>query len=206
MRDYFLLILLATAVFQILGMVIAWLSVKRLAKHQNTILLTELIIMIIISTEILVYSVSISYKAIFGFIAGLLLVYLINRFVPHKHVDEKQRLSMLVFIAMCIHEFPEGVAFGSTYILNSGVGIFTAALMALHNIPEGSIVAMPYLLKHRVKKAFMLTAGTQVLYILGGIGAYFMLVSLSAAGQAISACIASGAMIFVAFEELQFLR
>jgi ZIP family zinc transporter len=199
-------ILILTALFQVSGALLSWLAIKKVNKHHNTILLIEIIIMIIIAGEIIVFSLAKSSYAWVGFMTGIAAVAVLNRFVPHKHADESERLGFLVFIAMCIHELPEGVAFGSTFLLDAKMGILTAALIALHNIPEGSIVAMHFLLKKKVKHAFLLTAITQALYIAGGIAAYVFLVSVSESAQAVSASIAAGAMIYIAFEELKFLR
>jgi ZIP family zinc transporter len=201
-----IIVLLLTASFQISGAFLSWLAIKNANKHHNTLLLIEIVIMIIIAGEIIVFSSLKSPAAWYGFAGGIAAVFILNRFIPHKHADESQRLGLLVFIAMCIHELPEGAAFGSAYLMNMNVGILTAALIALHNIPEGSIVVMPFLLKNKAKHAFILTAATQALYILGGIGAYLFLVPVSPAAQAISASIAAGAMIYIAFEELKFLR
>ena len=206
MLNNIIIVLLLTALFQVSGALFSWLAIKKIDKHHNTVLLIEIIIMIIIAGEIIVFSAQQSKAAWIGFIAGIAAVAALNRFVPHKHASESQRLGFLVFIAMCIHELPEGVAFGSTFIMDAKVGLLTAALIALHNIPEGSIVAMPFLLKNKVRHAFTLTAITQALYILGGLGAYFFLISVSTAAQAVSASIAAGAMIYIAFEELKFLR
>jgi ZIP family zinc transporter len=198
--------LLITALFQILGVLLAWFFLRNFRRHQNFILLAEIIIMVIISAEIIFFSLRESFASLYGVVAGLVIVALINYFVPHKHSDKMGRISLMVFIAMCIHELPEGIAFGSAYLLSQNIGLLTAALIALHNIPEGTIVAMPYLLRNKVKRAFSLSIITQILYITGGIGAYYFLLSLSSAAQATSACIAAGAMLFIAFEELKFLE
>jgi ZIP family zinc transporter len=198
--------LLITALFQISGVLLAWFFLRSFKRHYNFILLAEIIIMVIISAEIIIFSARESLISLYGVIIGLFIVMLINYSVPHKHTSEMQRISILVFIAMCIHELPEGIAFGSAYLLDQNIGLLTAALIALHNIPEGTIVAMPYLLKNKIKSAFSLGIITQILYIAGGITAYYFLVSLSSAAQATSACIAAGAMLFIAFEELKFLK
>jgi zinc transporter ZupT len=203
---YAVIILVSTALFQLLGAFLTWLSLKRLQRHHNAILVIEIVIMFLISAEIIFLSARKSLVSLFGVVAGLALVYLLNRFVPHKHECEFERLGLLVFTAMCIHELPEGVAFGSTYLLNPKLGLLTAALIALHNLPEGSICAMPYLMKNKLKQAFTLTIITQLLYIAGGLGAFFLLVSLSQTVQALSANLAAGAMIFIAFEEIKFLK
>ncbi len=201
-----MIILLITALFQVLGTFITWLCVKRLKKHHNLILIAEIIIMVLISVDIIFLSIKRSLIPLYGVIAGFIFVFVLNMTIPHKHEDRFQRLGLLVFAAMCIHEFPEGIAVGSMYLINVKMSIVTAALIALHNLPEGSIIAMPYLLKNKAKKAFSLTIVTQILYIIGGLTAYFLLVSLSATIQATAASFAAGAMLFIAFEELKFLN
>jgi len=207
---HFTVILLLTALAQIFGASLAWLGLKEFKEHHNKFLLVEIGIMVLISAEIMFFGVIESRLALYGIFAGLIFIFIINRFVPHKHVHtrdgEIQRLGLLVFIAMCIHELPEGVAFGSMFLLNQNVGMMTAAMIALHNIPEGTILAMPYLLKKKIKHAFSLTIVTQLLYILGGFAAYVFLISLSSTAQAVTACFAAGAMAYIAFEELNFLE
>ncbi|HYO25474.1 MAG TPA: ZIP family metal transporter [Lacipirellulaceae bacterium] len=56
--------------------------------------------------------------------------------------------SWLVFLAMTIHSFPEGVAVGVGYgaegrIDEPGLGLRLAIAIAVHNIPEGMAVAIP---------------------------------------------------------------
>ena len=203
---YAVLLLVVTAAFQLLGALVTWFWIKRFHKHQNSILIAEIVIMILVSAEILFLGYRKSALSVFGFLFGLLAVYLLNLYIPHKHVCNFQRLGLLAFAAMCFHELPEGIAFGSTFLLDQRLGLLTAALIALHNIPEGSICAMPYLLKNKFRQAMTLTMVTQVLFILGGLGALFLLVSVDQTIQSIAASIAAGAMVFIAFEELKFLK
>jgi ZIP family zinc transporter len=203
---YVMLIFFGTALFQVLGALITWLSVKKFVKHHNLILSIEIIVMVLISAEIIFLGIRESLIPLYGVVAGMISILALNKFLPHRHMSESKRLGLLVFVAMCIHEFPEGIAFGSTYLLNNNIGVFVAALIAFHNLPEGSIAAMPFLLKNNVRKALALTIFTQVLYIMGGLIAFFFLVSLSTTIQAISACFAAGAMLFLAFEEFRFLK
>jgi len=55
----------------------------------------------------------------------------------------------LVFIAMCFHSIPEGVAVGVGYASEEhltraeGLGSYIAAAISIHNMPEGLAVALP---------------------------------------------------------------
>jgi ZIP family zinc transporter len=57
---------------------------------------------------------------------------------------------LLIFLAMCVHSIPEGVAVGvgytaegTEYSSNPNLGNYLALAIAIHNIPEGLAVAIP---------------------------------------------------------------
>lgn len=97
-----------------------------------------------------------------GFIAGLLISVLIDYFLP-DHVDTEEllhpeetpeqdnkfkhyklkRAGMLTAIAICVHNFPEGMATFLTTTQNITLGLSVALAIAIHNIPEGIAVALP---------------------------------------------------------------
>lgn len=59
------------------------------------------------------------------------------------------RVEALIFIAMCFHSIPEGVAVGVGYASEThfqsaeGLGLYIAIAIGIHNIPEGLAVALP---------------------------------------------------------------
>lgn len=91
-----------------------------------------------------------------GFLVGIVTAILIDYFIP-DHIGEDlfceqdtclhrhkiKRAGLLTAVAICIHNFPEGMAtfFVSTQSLTLGVSV--AIAIALHNIPEGIAVALP---------------------------------------------------------------
>lgn len=96
-----------------------------------------------------------------GFILGLLISIAIDYFLP-DHVDGQEllhpdapeednhykhyklkRAGMLTAIAICVHNFPEGMATFLTTTQNITFGISVALAIAIHNIPEGIAVALP---------------------------------------------------------------
>lgn len=93
-----------------------------------------------------------------GFWIGILFLLLIDRTVPHMHMDGEEegpkkkinKTAMLV-LAVTIHNLPEGMAVGVVYAgLRSGsVGISATGALALavgiavQNFPEGAIISMP---------------------------------------------------------------
>ena len=105
---------------------------------------------------------SFEWLVLFGFIAGLLVSVLIDYFLP-DHVDTQEllnpdapeddsnhykhyklkRAGMLTAIAICVHNFPEGMATFLTTTQDIRLGLSVALAIAIHNIPEGIAVALP---------------------------------------------------------------
>ncbi|MBD5402400.1 zinc transporter ZupT [bacterium] len=97
-----------------------------------------------------------------GFIVGILVSILIDYFLP-DHVDTEEllhpdmppeelekhnhyklkRAGMLTAVAICVHNFPEGMATFLTTTQNVTLGFSVALAIAIHNIPEGIAVALP---------------------------------------------------------------
>ena len=96
-----------------------------------------------------------------GFIGGLIISIAIDYFLP-DHVDTKEllnpdapeeedgykhyklkRAGLMTAIAICVHNFPEGMATFLTTTQNITLGISVALAIAIHNIPEGIAVALP---------------------------------------------------------------
>lgn len=55
------------------------------------------------------------------------------------------RVSMLLFISLGVHNFPEGLAVAVSSLQNTRLGMTTTVAIALHNIPEGIAISIPCL-------------------------------------------------------------
>ena len=92
-----------------------------------------------------------------GFIIGIVVAILIDYFLP-DHIDTEEllhpdapslhshqlkRAGLFTAIAMCVHNFPEGMATFLTTTQNITLGLSVAIAIAIHNIPEGIAVALP---------------------------------------------------------------
>ncbi len=96
-----------------------------------------------------------------GFVLGILISVLIDYFLP-DHVDTDEllnpdapeeenklrhyklkRAGLLTAIAICVHNFPEGMATFLTTTQDIKLGLSVALAIAIHNIPEGIAVALP---------------------------------------------------------------
>ena len=156
--------------------------------------------------------------AVVGFWAGILFLLLLDRLIPHLHMNSEKhegpeshlkKTTMLV-LAVAIHNVPEGMAVGVVYAgYMAGnmditlMGAFVLALgIAIQNFPEGAIISMPLRSEGMPGwKAF----GYGVLS--GAVEPLGAFLTILAAGLVIPALpyllsFAAGAMIYVVVEEL----
>ena len=92
-----------------------------------------------------------------SFIVGIVVAVLIDYFLP-DHIDQDElmhpddpclhhhkmkKAGLFTFVAICIHNFPEGMATFLSATQSLQLGISIALAIAIHNIPEGIAVAMP---------------------------------------------------------------
>ena len=82
-----------------------------------------------------------------GLIAGLVTLDLIEKNIPHVDVEISRvasfdAKSLLVIIALFIHNIPEGLSTGFSYASqNEGLGSMVAISIGAQNVPEGLILA-----------------------------------------------------------------
>ncbi|MBQ1531430.1 MAG: ZIP family metal transporter [Solobacterium sp.] len=155
--------------------------------------------------------------ATIGFWTGILFLLVIDRSVPHLHLnsdvpegprsDLPKTVKML--LAVTIHNIPEGMAVGVVYAaLLKGTAISSAAALslalgiAIQNFPEGAIISMPLKAEGMSKgKAFVMGV------LSGAVEPAAALLTTAAVGT-VSAFLpyflsfAAGAMMYVVVEEL----
>ena len=165
--------------------------------------------------------------AMVGLIVGIVVIMILNRIVDNisstttgdlsvhhtheelYHADSvfKNRSRMLrsgiiMFIAIALHNLPEGIAIGAGGTYDFQLGVILAIMITLHSLPEGMAVAALLLAGGVGKwKVVLITAlsGTPVL-IGGFIG--ILVGGISDVAVAISLAIAGGAMLYVVFGEI----
>lgn len=146
-----------------------------------------------------------------GMLAGAVLLWGIDRLVPHEHLikdkpaEDRNRIKgvWLFVLAITIHNFPEGLAVGVGFGGGDvGNGLALTVAIFLQNLPEGFAVALAMMtLKYTALGAVGVALGTGVVETLGGfVGA--VVVSLSAALLPIALAVAAGAMLFVISHEV----
>lgn len=156
--------------------------------------------------------------AVVGFWAGILFLLLLDRIIPHLHINSEQaegpksnlqRKTMLI-LAVTLHNIPEGMAVGVVYAgwLSGNEQITMLGALALsigiaiQNFPEGAIISMP-LRAEGVKKTRAFAYGA-LSGIVEPIGALLTILAASVIVPALPYLLsfAAGAMIYVVVEEL----
>lgn len=156
--------------------------------------------------------------ALCGFLLGGLFLVLLDHVVPHTHrgTDEEEgppaflQKSTKMFLAVTIHNIPEGLAVGFAFGAAAALGetaAYVSALalaigVAVQNFPEGAAVSLPMknVLGSRGKAFLYGTASGVVEPIFAVLG--FFLNSFLTVLQPWFLAFAAGAMIFVVAEDL----
>lgn len=161
------------------------------------------------------------FPAVTGFLAGGAFLYLVDRILPHLHfqgmnfgategLKTSWRRSVLLTLAITLHNFPEGlavgVAFGAAATGFSDATTASAVALAIgigiQNFPEGLAVSVPLRREGLPRgKAFMLGQASGMVEPIAGMmgaAAVFFIEPLLPYALAFAA----GAMIYVCVEEL----
>ena len=156
--------------------------------------------------------------AVIGFWVGTLFLLLLDRIIPHLHLDAEKveglparlsRTTMMV-LAVTLHNVPEGMAVGvmlagltegASQVTISGALVLSLGI-AIQNFPEGAIISMPLYANGKSRsRAFLGGVLSGVVEPVGGF------LTILAAGLIVPALpyflsFAAGAMIYVVVEEL----
>lgn len=175
--------------------------------------------LILPSFESSAYMESFSFLPPFiGFWIGVLFLFLLDKIVPHLHRNGEQEegtkssigRSLKMFLAVAIHNLPEGMAVGAVIVgAASGEGVVSAsgafALMlgiAIQNFPEGAIISLPLRNEGMGRfRAFLFGAASGVIEPIGAI------LTILLAGFVMPVLpyflsFAAGAMMYVVVEEI----
>lgn len=154
--------------------------------------------------------------AVGGFLLGVAFIFSLDRFMPHMHPGSKESegpktklaRSTLLFLAVTLHNIPEGMSVGLSIGMAANdssllAGALALALgMGIQNIPEGAAVALPLMQDGMSKgKAFLAGALSGLAELVFGVLAV-LLVGTTAELLPWFLAFAAGAMIYVVVEEL----
>lgn len=155
-----------------------------------------------------------------GFLLGGLFIFLIDRFLPHLHINfgksETEGIqtgwqkSTLLLLAITLHNIPEGLAIGILFgkaamsmdSLSLAAAIALTIGIGIQNFPEGMAVSIPIRRSgaSRFKSFWYGQLSATVEPIAGVIGAIAVLYMANILPYALS--FAAGAMIYVVVEEV----
>lgn len=107
---------------------------------------------------------------IMGIALGLVLIILIELYINIIGNNPYIKSSILLGISIAVHNFPEGLALGSSFWTMSNLGPTLALAMLVHNIPEGVAMAVP--LKINKESPLKIIFYTLIIGIPTGIGAF----------------------------------
>ncbi len=158
--------------------------------------------------------------AVIGFLTGGAFLWLADQIIPHLHlgfpreeaegVQTSWRRSVLLVLAITLHNIPEGLAIGVAFGA-AAIGVPEASLAAavalalgigIQNFPEGAAVSVPLRREGMSRsKSFLYGQASGVVEpIAGVIGAAAVILMQPILPYALS--FAAGAMIYVVVEEL----
>ena len=152
-----------------------------------------------------------AYANIF-FLIGLILIYFLDRAVPHIHIDGQvdsqcnrlYRSGIMTTIGIAIHNLPEGMTVALVSLADLRLGVPVAIAIAIHNIPEGLACSIPlYCATSDRRKACLLSFAAGMTEPLGAIVAVVLLYPfLSDWLLAAASAMVAGIMVFLCFDEL----
>lgn len=138
------------------------------------------------------------YTAIFTLAGVLLTMYIKTRL----DVSKDMKSGYLIFISILLHNLPEGLAIGSSFMSAESLGMTLAIVIGLHNIPEGLAMALGLVgSRMRISKIILFTVVAGIPMGIGSfLGAYFGGIFSSLIGVFLAT--AAGTMMYVVLEEI----
>jgi zinc transporter, ZIP family len=211
--DPMIFILLLSVAGPIIGSAIGVLK-RPSEKFMNNMLSFAAGIMLAISfMQLLPESIEMSstQTAIIGLIIGFLVMYFLDKFLPHIHPELCQqeqgknlkKTATFLIIGIFLHNFPEGMAIATGFYSDIKVSISIALAIAIHNIPEGICTSCPYYMctKERLK-SFLISSSTAIPVLVGFTFAYILYQYISLELIGLLTAVTAGIMIYISGDEL----
>lgn len=148
---------------------------------------------------------------VLGMLLGSLLMYGIDRLLPHIHpelLEQEQgrhlrKTATYLIIGIFLHNFPEGMAIAIGTVSDTKLSLTIALAIAIHNIPEGICTSAPYYLcTNKRLKSFLVSSSTALPILFGFLFAtkLYQHISHELVGLIIGAT--AGLMIYICADEL----
>lgn len=142
------------------------------------------------------------FYTLLGIFLGIVLIMIIENFLDDRIENSFTRSGLLLGISIAVHNFPEGLALGSSFLTMSQLGPTLSLAMLLHNIPEGISVAMP--LKLNKLSPWQIILFTILTGLPTGAGAFLGAYMGSISSRFIAICLsfAGGTMLYIICDEI----
>lgn len=171
------------------------------------------IMLSVVFMELIPESISVGglLYAFIGFVSGVVVTGAFDIVTPHFHFVSAEcnavsarfiKTGILTGIGIALHNLPEGLAIGASYVHASELGLSVALTIAIHNFPEGMAMAAPMVVgkmgsgkvvKYTAMAGLPMAIGAFIGSLIGNISAGVLSFCLSFAG---------GAMVFIVCDEL----
>ncbi|WAM30960.1 ZIP family metal transporter [Caldicellulosiruptor naganoensis] len=150
-------------------------------------------------------SLSILLACIAILITSYITIGIIERYLNTNSILAKNKYvksGVLISIEIAFHNFPEGLAIGSSFIYNHRFGILVGIMIIIHDIPEGFALAIPFKIAKRrnidiLKIAFLSGIPTGIGCLIGS-----LLSSITKLLMAGCLMAAAGAMLYFVMSEM----
>lgn len=140
--------------------------------------------------------------AILGILLGIVLVVILENLIHMEDTNNFVKSAILLGISIAAHNFPEGLALGSSFIATYEFGSILSTAMLLHNVPEGISMAIP--MKINKTPPLRIILYTMLTGIPTGIGAFIGAYVGMISNTFISMCLsfAGGTMLYIICDEI----
>lgn len=144
-----------------------------------------------------------TFVVVIGVTLGIILIIGIEKILSLlHHFSRMTKTGILLGLSVAVHNFPEGLALGSTLVGLSDFGFVLTIAMLIHNIPEGISMSIP--LSMNKVKPWKILLFSILISIPTGIGAFIGAYLGNISNTLISLClsIAGGTMLYIVADEI----
>ncbi|HCW04005.1 MAG TPA: ZIP family metal transporter [Clostridium sp.] len=143
-------------------------------------------------------------ETIIFLIIGILIIMTLDNLIQGKNKEGSPhyKLAFLTALGLMLHNFPEGIIMGCSFMAGKTLGLKMSIIIAIHDIPEGMAVSAPLMLS-RVKVSKILTY-VFITALPTALGAWLGIFLGSVSENVLGSCLAlaSGIMLYISCGEL----
>lgn len=107
------------------------------------------------------------------FILGIITIKILDNKIDEENIYN--RVGILNFIGLLLHNIPEGIATFITTLINPIIGLKLSITIMLHNIPEGLLIMLPHSINNKKRRGLILSSIAAIAEPLGGLLFYILL-------------------------------